>query len=126
MTTKNPEPSSNDGADDGADPGGVTPSHDIPPFRESGSGASYSPDGNWGAERQSGTSAGEVAERVLGEVDGLGATGSGATMAGAPTDAGDGGFGPEGGYTADAEAGNQPRTQPGRDSEEAAAEEHGK
>ena len=53
------------------------------PFRESGSGEDYDPNGNWAAERQ---------------LD----QGSGATvpgMEGAPTGAGDGGFGPEGDYS---------------------------
>lgn len=53
-----------------------------PPFRESGSGADYDPNSNWTAERAQGTSA------------------AGETMAGAPSDAGDGGFGPEGDYRA--------------------------
>ncbi len=98
-------PNSPPNPDSGADPGGVTPSHDIPPFRESGSGASYSPDGNWGAERQDAASADGAAERVLGDVDGLGAPASSETMAGAPTDAGDGGFGPEGGYSGNGQPG---------------------
>lgn len=50
------------------------------PFRESGSGASYDPDANWAAER--GTS-----------------DASAPGMEGAPTGAGDGGFGPEGDFT---------------------------
>lgn len=103
---------------DNAATGGVRPSEDIPPFRESGSGDSYSPSGNWGAERQSGTTPEGVVERALGAsaTEGLGSTGaagagagaagSGMTMAGSPTDAGDGGFGPEGGYTADNETGS--------------------
>lgn len=101
MAIQNPPPN----PDSGADPGGVTPSRDIPPFRESGSGASYSPDGNWGAERQDAASADGAAARVLGDVDGLGAPASSETMAGAATDAGDGGFGPEGGYSRDRQPG---------------------
>ena len=53
-----------------------------PPFRESGSGASYDPDANWAAER------GES-----------GAASGAAGMEGAPSGAGDGGFGPEGDFT---------------------------
>jgi hypothetical protein len=52
------------------------------PFRRSGSGGEYDPNGNWAAERRRGS-------------------GSGATIPGpegAPTGAGDGGFGPEGDY----------------------------
>lgn len=53
------------------------------PFRESGSGASYSPDANWGAERaRNGSSGGDAPN-----------------MAGAPSGAGDGGFGPEGDFS---------------------------
>lgn len=100
--------------DSGADPGGVTPSRDTAPFRESGSGASYSPSGNWGAERQASTSPGEAAASVLGGVNGVGGTTAGETMAGAPTDAGDGGFGPEGGYSG-SDTG-QPGGQPGGES----------
>lgn len=53
-----------------------------PPYRESGSGASYDPDANWGAERARN-----------------GASGGAAGMEGAPSGAGDGGFGPEGDFT---------------------------
>lgn len=53
-----------------------------PPFRESGSGAGYDPDANWGAEREQ--------NELAGGDD---------SMAGAPSDAGDGGYGPEGDFT---------------------------
>lgn len=53
-----------------------------PPFRESGSGASYDPDANWAAER--------------GQDNASGVAGG---MEGAPSGAGDGGFGPEGDFT---------------------------
>ena len=60
------------------------------PFRESGSGAAYNPQGNWGAERRTdGPSGGRV-------------TGA----EGAPSGAGDGGFGPEGDYAGAAGAPN--------------------
>ena len=63
-------------SEDGRSAGGT------PPFRESGSGASYDPDANWAAER------------------GLnGAPGGAAGMEGEPSGAGDGGFGPEGDFT---------------------------
>jgi hypothetical protein len=53
------------------------------PFRRSGSGEDYEPEGNWAAERR---------------IDqGSGATISG--MEGAPSGAGDGGFGPEGDFS---------------------------
>ena len=56
------------------------------PFRESESGASYNPQGNWGAERRTdGPKGGAV-------------TGA----EGAPSGAGDGGFGPEGDYAGSA------------------------
>ena len=52
------------------------------PFRESESGTSYNPQGNWGAERRiDGPKGGPVAGAE-----------------GAPSGAGDGGFGPEGDY----------------------------
>jgi len=60
-----------DGATDGA------------PFRESGSGDSYNPQGNWGAERRRDNPAGGIVPGPEG----------------APSGAGDGGFGPEGDYT---------------------------
>ena len=63
-------------SEDGRSAGGT------PPFRESGSGASYDPDANWAAERQRN-----------------GASGGTAGMEGAPSGAGDGGFGPEGDFT---------------------------
>lgn len=53
-----------------------------PPFRESGSGTSYDPDASWAAERERN-----------------GASGGAAGMEGAPSGAGDGGFGPEGDFT---------------------------
>lgn len=53
------------------------------PFRKSGSGASYTPGGNWAAERGG---SGESADAASG------------SMAGAPSNGGDGGFGPEGDY----------------------------
>lgn len=49
----------------------------IPPYRESYAGGGYNPNGNWGAERQEGRGYG---------------------MEGRPTNAGYGGFGPEGDY----------------------------
>ena len=52
------------------------------PFRRSGSGDDYEPEGNWAAERRLDRASG-------GTVPG---------MEGAPSGAGDGGFGPEGGY----------------------------
>jgi hypothetical protein len=57
-----------------------------PPFRESGSGDEYNPQGNWGAERRR--------DNISG--------GTPLGPEGAPTGAGDGGFGPEGGYSEDA------------------------
>jgi hypothetical protein len=56
------------------------------PFRASGSGRDYDPAGNWGAERRRDHPA----------------PGLGHGMEGAPSGAGDGGYGPEGGYTGDA------------------------
>ena len=53
------------------------------PFRQSGSGEDYVPEGNWAAERR--------------RDQGSGATIPG--MEGAPSGAGDGGFGPEGDYS---------------------------
>ena len=108
MRADNPA-SDSSGQNNRADPGGVKPSQGIAPFRESGSGKSYSPSGNWGAERQASASPDAAIERALGEVagtegaSGIGGPASGNTMAGSPTDAGDGGFGPEGGYSADAD-----------------------
>jgi hypothetical protein len=52
------------------------------PFRQSESGAEYNPQGNWGAERQRD-------HPRPGAVPG---------MEGAPSGAGDGGYGPEGDY----------------------------
>lgn len=52
------------------------------PFRESGSGADYDPAASWGAERRTDAPSG-------GTVNG---------MQGAPSGAGDGGYGPEGDY----------------------------
>lgn len=52
------------------------------PFRESGSRSDYDPNGNWGAERRRDDASG-------GPVPGI---------QGAPSGAGDGGFGPEGDY----------------------------
>lgn len=105
MTTNNLESNPNGGAD----PGGLKPSHDIPPFRESGSGDSYSPSGNWGAERQADATPDGAVERALGDdIAAIGGLASGTTMAGAPTDAGDGGFGPEGDYGGDGQPGGQP------------------
>lgn len=99
------DPGSN--PDDRIDPGGVKPPHDIPPFRESGSGTAYSPDGNWGAERQGSSTGAGAADlaRTIGEGGGIG---SGASTAGTPTDAGDGGYGPEGDYSGDGQPGGQP------------------
>lgn len=54
-----------------------------PPFRRSGSADEYDPAGNWGAERR--------------PTDVPPAMPPG--MAGAPSGAGDGGYGPEGGYS---------------------------
>ena len=56
------------------------------PFRESGSGDDYNPQGNWGAERRLDGPAG-------GKVRG---------PEGAPSGAGTGGFGPEGDYSGSA------------------------
>jgi hypothetical protein len=53
------------------------------PFRRSGSGEDYEPEGNWAAERRHDQSAGPTLPG----------------MEGAPSGAGDGGFGPEGGYS---------------------------
>lgn len=53
------------------------------PFRKSGSGENYDPNSNWAAERRLDQGSG-------GTVPG---------MEGAPTGAGDGGFGPEGDYS---------------------------
>lgn len=58
------------------------------PFRRSGSAREYDPDGNGAAERREGTPLGDIRPGMEG-----GATG-----------AGDGGFGPEGGYIRDANA----------------------
>jgi hypothetical protein len=65
----------------------VTPGRDgaagDEPFRASGSGASYSPDASWAAERdRNGPSGGNAPD-----------------IAGAPSGAGDGGFGPEGDFS---------------------------
>lgn len=53
------------------------------PYRASGSGQGYSPDANWAAERARNGAAGGAAP----------------DMAGAPSGAGDGGFGPEGDFS---------------------------
>jgi hypothetical protein len=58
------------------------------PFRRSESGSEYNPEGNWAAERRSDQSSGVT-------IPG---------MQGAPSGAGDGGFGPEGNYSGDAGA----------------------
>lgn len=55
------------------------------PFRKSGSGENYDPNSNWAAERRLDQGSG-------GTVPG---------MEGAPSGAGDGGFGPEGDYSSD-------------------------
>lgn len=55
---------------------------DTPPFRESESGDSYNPQGNWGAERRRDNPSGGIVPGAEG----------------APSGAGDGGFGPEGDY----------------------------
>jgi hypothetical protein len=55
------------------------------PFRESGSGDEYNPEGNWGAERRRDNPSG----------------GTPLGPEGAPSGAGYGGFGPEGGYGED-------------------------
>lgn len=52
------------------------------PFQRSGSGAEYTPGGNWAAERERN-----------------GPSGGKGGMEGAPTGAGDGGFGPEGDFS---------------------------
>lgn len=57
------------------------------PFRESGSGADYNAAGNWGAERRR--------DNIKG--------GTPHGIEGAPSGAGDGGYGPEGGYAEDVE-----------------------
>jgi hypothetical protein len=54
-----------------------------PPFRESGSGENYNPQGNWGAERRRDNPSGGIVRGPEGT----------------PSGAGDGGFGPEGDYT---------------------------
>lgn len=56
------------------------------PFRESGSGETYNPQGNWGAERRRDNPSG----------------GTPRGPEGAPSGAGYGGFGPEGDYSDDA------------------------
>lgn len=56
------------------------------PFRRSGSAGEYDPDGNWAAERREGTPLGDIRPGMEGGASG----------------AGDGGFGPEGGYSKDA------------------------
>ena len=60
------------------------------PFRRSGSAGEYDPDGNWAAEWREGTPLGDIRPG----------------MEGGSTGAGDGGFGPEGGYSEDAHAGD--------------------
>lgn len=57
-------------------------------FRRSGSAGEYDPDGNWAAERREGTPLGDIRPGMEGGASG----------------AGDGGFGPEGGYSKDAHA----------------------
>ena len=58
------------------------------PFRRSSSAGEYDPDGNWAAERREGGPLGDIRPGMQGDATG----------------AGDGGFGPEGGYTRDAHA----------------------
>jgi hypothetical protein len=69
-----------------------TPQTDAEPFRESESGDTYNPQGNWGAERR------------LDNPSGGNVTGS----EGAPSGSGYGGFGPEGDYTPEPEERNKP------------------
>ncbi|HET9683589.1 MAG TPA: hypothetical protein VFP15_05760 [Gemmatimonadaceae bacterium] len=56
------------------------------PFRRSGSAGEYDPNGNWAAERREGTPLGDIRPGMEGGASG----------------AGDGGFGPEGGFSEDA------------------------
>jgi hypothetical protein len=58
------------------------------PFRRSSSAGEYDPAGNWAAERRLDTPIGDGSPGMQGEASG----------------AGDGGFGPEGGYSKDAHA----------------------
>lgn len=58
------------------------------PFRRSGSAGEYDPNGNWAAERREGMPLGDIRPGMEGEASG----------------AGDGGFGPEGGFSKDAHA----------------------
>lgn len=58
------------------------------PFRRSSSAGEYDPDGNWAAERGAGRPLGDIRPGMQGDATG----------------AGDGGFGPEGGFSRDADA----------------------
>lgn len=78
---RNQEPKG--GSADATGKGAATDASDGEPFERSGSGAEYTPVGNWAAERERN-----------------GPSGGKAGMSGAPSGAGDGGFGPEGDFTA--------------------------
>ena len=65
------------------------------PFRRSSSAGEYDPDGNWAAERREGRPLGDIRPGMQGDATG----------------AGDGGFGPEGGFARDAHADDSGREE---------------